>query len=177
MPTLTDRFIPRPDASERHSIVINASRERVWAAVADPGSFDLRAVVAVRNLAARLSGGRPHRSAPRFTPLGEDPGHELVMGLIGQWWRLGHAEKSGTISGAADFHAFDRPGYAKGTLSFRLDEAGEGRIRLVTETRVVATSEDARRAFLRYWMAIRLGSGLIRRVMLATLRARATRPL
>ncbi|MFI7125640.1 hypothetical protein ACIBQ1_08085 [Nonomuraea sp. NPDC050153] len=177
MPTLTDRFIPRPDASERHSIVIKAPRERVWDAVADPGSFDLRAVVAIRDVAARLSGGRPHRGAPRFTPLAEDPGHELVMGLIGQWWRLGHAESSGAISGAADFHAFDRPGYAKGTLSFRLDDAGKGRVRLVTETRVVATSEDARRAFLRYWVVIRLGSGLIRRIMLAAIRARATRPL
>ncbi|MEV0233685.1 hypothetical protein [Nonomuraea sp. NPDC050786] len=175
MPTLTDRFIPRPDAAERHSIVIPASRDRVWAAVTRPTSVNLRAIVAIRNVAARLSGGRPEREAPRFTPLAEDPGREVVLGIIGQWWRIGRADSAGPITGAGDFDAFDRPGYAKGTLSFLLEEAGEGRVRLVTETRVVATSEDARRAFLRYWMVIRLGSGLIRHIMLAAIRARATR--
>lgn len=175
MPTLTDRFIPIPDAAERHSIVISAPRDRVWDAVTRPGSLDLRPVVALRNAAVRLSGGRPPRVAPTFTRLAEDPGREVVLGLIGQWWRLGHAESSGAIADGDGFRAFDRPGYAKGTLSFLLDEAGDGRIRLVTETRVVATSEDARRAFMRYWLVIRLGSGLIRRLMLAGIRARATR--
>ena len=33
---------------------------------------------------------------------------------------------------------------------------------LATETRIAATSDDARRAFGRYWLAVRLGSDLVR---------------
>ncbi|WP_188194578.1 hypothetical protein [Nonomuraea sp. SYSU D8015] len=177
MPALTDRLIPRPDASERHSIVINASRERVWDAVTRMRPSDIRLakpLFAIRELASRLSGARPQRDLPRFTPLAEEPGREVVVGMIGQWWRLGRSE-SPQIAGAADFDAFDRPGYAKGTFTFLLEEAGEGRVRLVTETRVKATSPDARRAFLCYWAVIRPGSGLIRRMMLAAIRADAIR--
>lgn len=178
MPTLTDRLLPRPDAAERHTIVINASRERVWDAVThlEPSDFRLaKPLFAARNLVSWLRNGHPQRDAPDFAVLAQDPGREVVLGTIGQWWRLGRAESLHTITTGADFDAFDHPGYAKATLSFLLEEAGEGRIRLVTETRVRATSPDARRAFLRYWTVIRLGSGLVRHVILAAIRARATR--
>ncbi|AQZ69959.1 unnamed protein product [[Actinomadura] parvosata subsp. kistnae] len=94
-------------------------------------------------------------------------------GVIGQWWRLGRAENVSSVTDLDGFLAFDRPGFAKATFSFLLDDAGDGRIRLITETRVQATSPDARRAFLRYWLLIRLGSGLVRRAMLSAVRARA----
>lgn len=176
MPTLVDDFIPRPDAVERHSIVINASRDRVWQAITHLDSRDVRVakpLFAVRRLFSRSSGDRPKRDAPTFTPLAVDPMREIVLGTIGQWWRLGRAEHTPAIGDADDFRAFDRPGYAKGTFSFLLDDAGPGRIRVVTETRVLATSPDARRAFRRYWIFIRLGSGVIRRIILSAIRARS----
>ncbi|MBT2235415.1 hypothetical protein [Nonomuraea sp. NEAU-A123] len=176
MPTLVDDFIPRPHAAERHSIVINASRDRVWQALTHLNPQDIRLakpLFAVRRLFSRSSGDRQKQDAPTFTPLAVDPMREIVLGTIGQWWRLGRAEHTPAIGDADDFRAFDRPGYAKGTFSFLLDDAGPGRIRLVTETRVLATSPDARRAFRRYWIFIRLGSGLIRRIILAAVRARS----
>lgn len=176
MPTLVDDFIPRPDTAERHSIVINASRDRVWQALTHLDPQDIRLakpLFAVRRLFSRSPGDRQKRDAPTFTPLAVDPMREIVLGTIGQWWRLGRAEHTPAIGDADDFRAFDRPGYAKGTFSFLLDDAGPGRIRLVTETRVLATSPDARRAFRRYWIFIRLGSGLIRRNILSAIRARS----
>ncbi|MFD1546819.1 hypothetical protein [Nonomuraea guangzhouensis] len=176
MPTLVDDFIPRPDAAERHSIVINASRDRVWQALTHLGPQDIRLakpLFAVRRLFSRTPSDQQKQARPTFTPLAEEPMREIVLGTIGQWWRLGRAEHTPTIGDADDFRAFDRPGYAKGTFSFLLDDAGPGRIRLVTETRVIATSPDARRAFRRYWIVIRLGSGLIRRIILAAVRARS----
>ncbi|MEU4228428.1 hypothetical protein AB0F17_29385 [Nonomuraea sp. NPDC026600] len=176
MPTLVDDFIPHPDTAERHSIVINASRDRVWQALTHLDPQDIRLakpLFAVRRLFSRPSGDRQKQTAPTFTPLAVDPMREIVLGTIGQWWRLGRAEHTPAIGDADDFRAFDRPGYAKGTFSFLLDDAGPGRIRLVTETRVLATSPDARRAFRRYWILIRLGSGLIRRIILAAVRARS----
>jgi hypothetical protein len=178
MPTLTDRLIPHPDAAERHAITIAASRDRVWDAVTHLDPSDLRLakpLFAARNLVSRLRNGHPQRDRPDFTPLAEKPGHEIVLGTIGQWWRLGSAESVHSIATAEDFHAFDLPGYAKATFSFLLEDAGGGRVRLVTETRVQATSPDARRAFLRYWTVIRLGSGLVRHVILSAVRTRATR--
>ncbi|HUR08486.1 MAG TPA: hypothetical protein VM347_38520 [Nonomuraea sp.] len=176
MPTLVDDFIPRPDTAERHSIVINSSRDRVWQALTHLDPQDVRLakpLFAVRRLFSRSSGDQQKPDAPTFTPLAVDPMREIVLGTIGQWWRLGRAEHTPAIGDADDFRAFDRPGYAKGTFSFLLYDAGPGRIRLVTETRVLATSPDARRAFRRYWIFIRLGSGLIRRIILSAVRARS----
>ncbi|NRQ37957.1 hypothetical protein HII36_39925 [Nonomuraea sp. NN258] len=176
--TLTDRLMPSPDAAERHSIVIDAPRDRVWDAVTHQDPRDIRLakpLFAARDLISRLRNGHAQRDLPDFTPLAEEPGRELVQGVIGQWWRLGRAENVGAVDGPDAFHAFDRPGFAKATFSFLLDDTGDGRVRLTTETRVKATSPDARQAFLRYWVVIRLGSGFVRRVMLAAIRARALR--
>ncbi|MGR6916078.1 hypothetical protein ACU635_17710 [[Actinomadura] parvosata] len=173
---LTDRLMPRPDAAERHSILIPASRDQVWHAIKHPDPTDIRLakpLFALRDLASRLRNGHAQRDLPSFTTLAENPGHEIVNGVIGQWWRLGRAENVSSVTDLDGFLAFDRPGFAKATFSFLLDDAGAGRIRLVTETRIQATGPEARRAFLRYWLLIRLGSGLVRRVMLSAIRARA----
>ncbi len=88
--------------------------------------------------------------------------------------RIFGPENVSSVTDADTFLAFDRPGFAKATFSFFLDDdAGDGRVRLVTETRIQATSPEARQAFLRYWLLIRLGSGFVRRVMLSAIRARA----
>jgi hypothetical protein len=72
------------------------------------------------------------------------------------------------------FLSFDEPGYAKAAISF-LVRPERGGSRVITETRVVGTSPDATRALLRYWRAIRPGSGAIRRSWLAAIRRRAVR--
>jgi hypothetical protein len=73
-----------------------------------------------------------------------------------------------------EFLSFDRVGYAKAAISF-LVRPERGGSRVITETRVAATSPDATRAMLLYWRAIRLGSGVIRRSWLAATRRHAVR--
>ena len=46
-----------------------------------------------------------------------------------------------------------------------------------TETRVFATSDDARRQFARYWRVIYPGSAIIRRMWLRAIARRAMTPL
>jgi uncharacterized protein YndB with AHSA1/START domain len=170
------RLIPRPDASERHSILIDAPRERVWEALVSLDGRDIplaRALFAARSLVSLLVHGRSSMRGT-FTPLVVEPGRELVLGLIGQWWRLGGSQDV-PVESLAQFEAFDRPGFAKGTFAFYLEDEG-GRTRLTTETLVVATSPDALRAFRPYWLIIRPGSGLIRRLILGAVRSRAVRP-
>ncbi|GAA4531789.1 hypothetical protein [Nonomuraea harbinensis] len=176
MVTSAARLIPRPDMSERHAILIDASRERVWEALTGMSADDVplaKPLFAARSLVSRLVHGRTPQPGPGFTPLVVDPGREVVLGLIGQWWRLGRSEDV-PVGSLETFEAFDRPGFAKGTFAFSLAEEG-GRVRLTTETRVVATSPDALRAFRPYWIVIRPGSGLIRRLILSAVRSRALR--
>lgn len=106
-----------------------------------------------------------------FVELGEVPGREVVMGMIGQMWTL-PGGRSPKVAGGVEFFAFDQPGFAKAAISLEAREVG-GRCELVTETRVFATDEHARRAFARYWLIIRPGSGLIRRVWLRAAKKRA----
>jgi hypothetical protein len=95
--------------------------------------------------------------------LAEEPGRELVLGTIGQPWRL-----RGGNNPRGDFAALDRPGYAKLAIDWRLEDGV-----LSTETRVFLTDEESRRKFRRYWLLIRPWSGLIRRMWLRAIARRA----
>ncbi|WP_327086714.1 hypothetical protein OIE66_30885 [Nonomuraea sp. NBC_01738] len=173
MSTLAEAALPDAHFTEWHEIIVPASRERVWAALHDFSMSDLRAakpLFAARAVLARIKNGHAMRDLPAFTTLTEVPREEIVQVTVGQWWRLGKT-KSLRVD---DWAGFDEPGYAKATFSFRL-EGPDGRVRLITETRVKATSPDARRAMGRYWLLIRTGSGLIRRLMLRSIRDLATR--
>jgi len=76
---------------------------------------------------------------------------------------------------AADFAAFSTPGTAKAAMDFRLEPLAGGRTRLSTETRILCADDAARRSFGRYWLAVRAGSGLIRREILARVKRAAER--
>jgi hypothetical protein len=111
-----------------------------------------------------------------FTILGQDAGRELVVGAIGQPWRL-VGGRSVAVAGGEDFAAFDLAGYAKMAANFRLASiAGDRAIRLSTETRVACTDAASARRFARYWWLIRPASGAIRRSWLAAIKRRAERP-
>ena len=67
-----------------------------------------------------------------------------------------------------------RPEDAKAAIAF-LVRPERGGSRVITETRLAGRSPEATRALLRYWRAIRLGSGAIRRSWLAGIRRHAVR--
>jgi hypothetical protein len=175
---LADRFIPNAEFSERHARVIDAPRDAVWEAVTDFSFRDLRLAAplfAARALIGIAANGRRYRT-PRgemFIPLAEDRGRQRVLGLLGRWWRFGGADARADVRDAAAFEAFDEPGYGKAILVFELEDAGPGRTRVVTQTRVVTTDAAAHRAMTRYWRLIRPGSGFIRHLMLRAVGRRA----
>jgi hypothetical protein len=181
---LIDRFLPEYDWNEVHSIEIAAAPRTVLDAVRSVTAEEMRLVrllMQVRALPGRILG----RSAPRrgrgpvleqilrsgFVMLGEDPDREVVVGTIGRFWqaRPAHVE----IAGGADFVAFDRPGWARAARNFWVSDAGAGRTRLTTETRIALTDGRARRRFAAYWLFVRPGSGLIRILWLRAVRRRA----
>jgi hypothetical protein len=187
--TVLDRLVPTFQAVERHSTTIAASTDHVWAALTQVTVGELRLfrlLMGVRVLPGWLL-GRPRARfdaeepllgwAVRFgfTILGEDTRRELVVGAIGQPWRL-VGGRSVAVAGGEDFAAFDQAGYAKMAANFRLAPlAGARATRLSTETRVACTDATSARRFARYWWLIRPASGAIRRSWLAAIKRRAER--
>lgn len=104
-----------------------------------------------------------------FMLLADIPDRELVVGVIAPVSRRG---RSRALTDAVDFASFDLPGHVKIAMNFRLIDLGSS-TRLETETRVVATDVASRRAFRRYWLLIRPWSGLIHRIWLRAIAARA----
>ena len=160
---------------ERHLTWVEAAPEVALAAAREVSLADMP----LARLLMRIRGMRTLALGPLweqllaggFVALGETPGHEVLAGTIGQMWKLsgGHAPK---VANLAEFSAFNQPGYAKAAMNLAVHYVN-GRCELVTETRVLATDAAARRAFSRYWLVIRPGSGIIRRVWLRAAKKRA----
>ena len=175
--------LPHYDFVERHQRLIPATATHVWRAIQTaqiPGSAITRGAVALRMLPARLSGRtvrKPEalydlRGMKSFLRLGERVERELVLGMVGQFWRLRGGLK---IIGPETFAEFDDPNYAKLAWGFALEATGSSTI-LKTETRVQCLSAESKAKFRRYWVIIRPVSGLIRSQILAGIRRAATTP-
>jgi len=181
-----DDFLPEYDSNEIHSTRVAASPREALAATRalTPREVPLTgALMALRRLPAALLGrsGESARRAPDapildqmtrggFTLLGEQA-DELVLGVVGRFWTL-----NGGIRRIErdEFVTFDEPGFAKAVVNFHVEGVSRGTV-LTTETRIMGTSEEARRKFRRYWRIVMPGSALIRRAWLRAIRKRAER--
>jgi hypothetical protein len=72
-----------------------------------------------------------------------------------------------------DFAAFNEFGYVKIAWTLRADLAGEGKSIFRTETRAVATDDQSRTKFRRYWSLLSAGIIAIRRAMLPVVKTNA----
>jgi hypothetical protein len=182
-----DDFMPEYEFSEVHDVRVHASPDRAAAAIQattfdDIGVFEtlmrLRMMASGHFLARRGAGlAKPvmeafKRPGSGFIPLSEDS-RETVMGMAGAPWASGPPPK---LLNAADYAAFHAPGSVKIAFNMRVEDAGSGWSRVLTETRVHALDDASRRTMARYWRAIYPGSGLIRRCWLSAIRDRAERP-
>jgi hypothetical protein len=179
---LIDEWMPQWDVVEHHETSVRAPRQAVWQTVRTldfaRSSPVVAALFALRSLPGLLSGSAPKRAPGAtldgllrkgFVLLGERPGEELLLGVVGRFWR-----PSGDIVRltAAELRVFDRPGYAIGTWNFTLADQGDA-VRVTTETRVRCTDAASRRSFGRYWTVVGPFSALIRREMLRSIRRAA----
>ena len=191
--SLLDEAMPRWDFNEVHDTVVAAAPAAVFDAIRAVTTREVRVLaplMALRLVPAairhpRAGGGRllagilgrGSRSLIDefldfgFVVLGTTEGEEMVLGAVGRFWRPAGNEPV-AVAGREEFIGFDSPGYAKGAMNFTVAPEGDGS-RLGTETRVVATSPDARRSFGRYWRLILPGSALIRRSALGAISRRA----
>ncbi len=161
---LIDDFMPTYDIASRHTRLVQASPQKLYPALK---ALDLRRstlIVGLFRLRGLPSDALSYGGLERmgFTPLAEQPPHEIVLGLVGQFWRI-----AGGIVRVppGEFRDFRQPGYAQAAWNMSLTPLGD-RTLLATETRVRCTDGASLRRFRLYWSLIGPFSGLIRTEML-----------
>jgi hypothetical protein len=185
---LIDDLMPRYDAVRTEHRVVAAPRDRVYDAVRETdfvatvaASPAVRVLFGARALGERVVSAVRGRASAEPAPvesmrladmgthgewvlLGEDPPHEIAFGAVGRFWA---GETAWERIDAADFGTLDRPGLAKIACNFSLREYGGDRSLVSYECRTLATDEQSRRAFLRYWRLLSPFIGVVLRAQLA----------
>lgn len=176
-----DRHLLTYDVRSAHEIEVRAPASDVYRAArhVDLGkSLPAMALLAIRSVPHLLSGkARPSRAVTLdtvldlgFVVLEEEQASHIVIGSVGKFWR----PDSGIVRlTREEFQAFDDPGFAKGVMSFSVEQRGNGGSLLRTETRVQCTDDSARRKFSVYWRAIGPFSGFIRHAILTQIKRAA----
>jgi hypothetical protein len=180
---LLDRAMPTYEIVERHDVRVAAPADVTFAVASEMDLQQSRVVRSIFKGREWLLGSRAdEKHRPRglialmkslgWGVLAEIPGREIVMGAVTQPWE---ADVVFRALPAEAFAAFRDPGFVKIVWTVRADPAGEGHSIFRTETRAVATDPVARLTFRRYWSLLSPGIILIRRAMLAPVRAEAER--
>ena len=169
---LADKYLPNFHFSAAHQILIHAPTERIWPLLDNLEYGDssvIRLLCALRGM-PRRSTNTEGLLQTRFVRLGQVEGKEMLMGLIGRFWRpLGDL----ITFKQEEFSAFEQSGYAKATWSFDLVDAGGGFTCVNTETRILCTDEGSRKNFTRYWFFVKPFSGIVRKEILKQLKRKA----
>ena len=171
---LQDKYLPQYHFTEYHSILISKSPEDIYP-LADELDFRdsliIRCLFALRGMPSRMMNkkGLEH---DRFVELEQIKNKEIIIGLIGQFWR-----PSGNLQQfhPHEFASFNKTGFAKASWNFKLIEESERSTKLETETRIYCTDEPTRNKFSRYWFFIRPFSGIIRKEILKSIKKKAER--
>lgn len=183
--TRLDAIMPAYNFHERHEIAIQAPPERVRQALGQVSFADIgvvRTLGTIRGIAmGHVRAARPAQPASPAVPIVEmiesrhtdffpldDTPREFVFGLAGQPWN-----NVGVRLTPEEFRNWAPPHSVKVAANFLIEDAGNGRSRLITETRVAASDASARNRMARYWALIYPGSGMIRRSLLYAIRERA----
>jgi hypothetical protein len=171
---LVDEFLPEFDFSNEIGTVVAADAATTWDALMDADLIELgrrRPLVgllgAIRILPEvvwqRLHGEHPPAAPEHLTLrdttklpmsggwvlLGETPGVEIALGLVGKFWRpvIEFAEVD-----APAFKDFAQPGFAKTVYALGTRGRENGKTLLWAIMRTATTDEHARTLFRRYWM-------------------------
>lgn len=175
-----DRFLPRWQFHEVHTLYIDAPPDVVFEAVRQVRADEIRLfnlLTWIRRGGRKLPEGILNAGnreplldvATRsgFVWLANEPPRELVVGTA----VMAPRGASKDISPEA-FHQQLPRGYVIAAMNFAVRPEGTGS-RVTTETRVYANSSFSKRRFTVYWRTIYPGSALIRRMWLRAIEKRA----
>lgn len=105
-----------------------------------------------------------------FTLLGQHQNQELLLGLVGQFWKL-----SGNLQPLepATFKSFSNPGFAKAAWNFSMHPYQKDKTTLKTETRIKCLDKKSYMEFRLYWLLIGPFSSWIRKASLNIIKQEA----
>ena len=158
-----------------HRIGAKASPEKISRLIPEfdaSESWIVRLLLFLRGIPKRTSTGIEGWKKMGFVVLEHQPDKEIILGLVGQFWKSRGNIQSVT---AEEFVSFTRDGFVKATWNFKIIPADESHVVLETETRIYCTNENVRKKFGRYWFFVRPFSGLIRTEMLKIIKRKAER--
>lgn len=169
-----DELLPAYDVKAVYSMRVNATPQRVWQ---ECMNADFSQMPVARRLMALRTLGRkqPPTGEPRtlatmgshgargFLEIARVPDQEIVLGIIGKFWRPDAPILRDWKPGA--FSTLSPQGYAKAAWNFYLAPDGDQTI-VSTETRVLCYGRTERLLFRCYWTLIGFFSGMIRKEML-----------
>jgi hypothetical protein len=167
---LHDTFLPHFHFSEKHSILISATPEKIFPGIVTlnaSSSWIIRVLLFLRGIPASTSHGMEGWKKMGFVLLDHHENKEIILGLIGQFWKANGAIQHCT---ADEFQSFNDTSYAKATWNFEIIPQGENKCILQTETRIYCPDEKVRKNFKRYWTIIQPFSGIIRMQMLKAIK-------
>jgi len=178
---LADELLPVFDVSDEQAVVVEADAEATWHALMSVDLIEvgrrrpLVAVLGALRVLPEIAGHLLHGERPPAAParltlrdttelptngggwmlLGERPGEELALGLVGKFWRpvISYADLD-----AEQYKTFAEPGWAKTVYALSVTVLDDEHTMLRAVMRTVATDEQARRWFRRYW-TLGVGSG------------------
>ena len=166
--------------SVTHSILIKASATEVLAALERMDGIEDRWMSMLLRLRAV-----PYRV---LTPGASPSGHvfslssflvlsrsenELVLGMIGRFWLA--RPIIFPVADVPSFIEFHEPGISKLAMSFTIESLANGRVRLLTTTRIFSPDPCTRRKVFLYWLTIRPGIEIMRYRLLWLVRKEAER--
>ena len=196
-PTLVHELLTDAPFRERHSRVIDAPIDAVWAACTEVTIAEVRLISPLMQLRALPARVRTRHASPRVPavdqtlldafsdegfvvlradaqPIGGEA--SLDFGAAGRFWSVTENQPV-RFEGPDDVidlaRTRNRPDLALTVANLCAVDNGDDTTTVTTETRVDGTDAASRRAFGRYWFVIRLGSGAIRRSWLAAIERRA----
>lgn len=169
---LLEKYLPQYHYSTKHEIVISATPERIFE-LADrldlSGSPMIRFLFRLRGMPSRML-NREGLQSDRFIELERTFSQEIIIGLIGQFWKPnGNLQ----VFKPTEFTSFHQPGFLKAVWNFQLIPQSATSTLLTTETRILCMDTEAQKRFSRYWFIIRPFSGIIRREILRAIKRKA----
>jgi hypothetical protein len=177
-----DRFICEFDIRERFERRVNAPPDIVMQTAYDIDMQSIWLIRAIINTRKFVLGGTPDERRAMgmveetrklgWGTLAEEPGRLLICGAVCQPW---FGDVKFTAIPAEDFAAYNEPDQVKIVWSLEAEEAESGVTLFIHEVRAVATDDQARRKFLKYWRWARFGIIAIRLLLLPALHREAER--
>lgn len=167
------KFLGEYHFSAAHSIRISATPSTVYAILTEMDfseSWLVRFLFKLRGLPRYAGHGIEGLRKMGFILLDQQQDKEVMLGLIGQFWK---AKGSIVKCTAEEFSTFTNPDFAKATWLFAIRPIDGNQIELFTETCIGCADEHARKKFARYWFFIGPFSGLLRMVILKSIKRKA----